>query len=104
MSNGNYLCDGCGACCRTFPIYVMEEDALLEPRIAREALRNTNSVRYPLTLFPLPFHTGCCFLRDDQQCDIYATRPVICRELAAGSEQCQEARMRQGLQRLKPSD
>ena len=79
MSNGNSLSDSCGACCRTVPVYVMEEDALREPRIAREALRNTN-----------------------QQCDIYATRPVICRELAAGSEQCQGARLRQGLQRLKP--
>jgi Fe-S-cluster containining protein len=92
-----YECDGCGACCRTFPIYVMEEDAHREPRILLEALRNTNSSRYPLTLYPLPFQEGCCFLRSDQQCDIYNTRPSICRELAAGSVQCQEARNRSGL-------
>lgn len=103
MTEPRYECDGCGACCRTFPIYVMEEDAIREPRILDEAQRNTNSSRYPLTLFPLPFHEGCCFLRSDQQCDIYLTRPTICRELAAGSEQCHEARRRCGLAALAES-
>lgn len=31
------VCDGCGACCRTFPILVSIGDARREPRIVREA-------------------------------------------------------------------
>ncbi|MBL8822070.1 MAG: YkgJ family cysteine cluster protein [Planctomycetia bacterium] len=99
-----FECDGCGACCRTFPIYVTEADAILEPRIHQEGCRNTNSTRYPITLFPLPFHEACCFLDSEQRCAIYSTRPGICRELAAGSEQCQQARQRQGLPELLPSE
>jgi uncharacterized protein len=97
-----YLCDGCGACCRTFPIFVTEEDASREPRIAEEGCRNTSSARYALTLYPLPFHEACCFLQADQRCDIYGSRPTICRELEAGGVQCQEARRRQGFSPLLP--
>lgn len=100
--NEQYVCDGCGACCRTFPIFVTEEDVEREPRIAEEGQRNTNSKKYSLTLFPLPFHEACCFLDGEQRCTIYETRPGICRELAAGSSQCQEARVRHALPRLKP--
>lgn len=103
MNERLYECDGCGACCQTFPIYVTERDAQREPRIEQEGRRNTNSMRYPLTLFPLPFHEACCFLDNEQRCTIYATRPDICRELLAGSEQCQEARERQGLTMLEPT-
>ncbi len=102
MANqAGYECDGCGACCRTFPIFVTEADALREPRIETEGRRNTNNSRYPLSLFPLPFHEACCFLDDRQQCTIYFTRPEICRELQAGGEQCQEARSRWGLEELR---
>jgi Fe-S-cluster containining protein len=53
-------------------------------------------------LFPLPFLQACCFLDQNQRCEIYATRPQVCREFAAGSEQCQEARRRGGLPPLLP--
>jgi len=99
-NQAGYECDGCGACCQTFPIFVTEDDARREPRIQTEGCRNTNSNRYPLSLFPLPFHDACCFLNDDKQCAIYSTRPEICRELQAGSRQCQEARKRRGLEEL----
>ncbi|HMP16728.1 MAG TPA: YkgJ family cysteine cluster protein [Gemmatales bacterium] len=97
-----YLCDQCGACCRTFPIYVTEADAQREPRIAQEGCRNTNSRKYPLTLFPLPFHEACCFLDSGQLCTIYASRPEVCRELQPGTQQCQEARERSHLPPLLP--
>src|SRR5262249_33577149 len=32
----DYECDGCGACCRTFPIFASSADAAREPRIAAE--------------------------------------------------------------------
>jgi uncharacterized protein len=98
-----YDCDLCGACCRSFPIYVSESDAEREPRIRREgkelaAHLQTDSWRFQL--FPLPFQHACTFLALDDQCTIYPTRPDVCRRFDAGSEQCQEARCRSGLMPL----
>ena len=99
-----YECDGCGACCRTFAIYVSQTDAEREPRIREEGLRLkpwlvTTEREYQL--FPLPFHETCCFLDGDNRCTIYATRPDLCRHFEAGSEQCQEARRARGLTPLE---
>ena len=108
MSGGlvmsEYECDGCGACCRTWRVLVSEEDAQREPRIAQESKLLPEHVRSPgwdYLLFPLPFHEGCCFLRADQRCDIYDTRPRVCRDFAAGSQRCQEARAHAGLDPLQ---
>ena len=101
----DYECDGCGACCRTWRVLVSEEDALREPRIAQESKLLPEHVRSPgwdYLLFPLPFHEGCCFLSADQRCDIYDTRPRVCRDFAAGSQRCQEARKLAGLGELLP--
>jgi Fe-S-cluster containining protein len=101
-----YECDGCGACCRTWRVLVSEEDALREPRIVQEGRSLPEHVRstgWAYVLFPLPFHEGCCFLSADQRCDIYDTRPRVCRDFAAGSERCQEARKHSGLGELQPA-
>jgi Fe-S-cluster containining protein len=95
-----YECDGCGACCRTFPIFASEADSQREPRIATETRRlpdwlATEQWRYQL--FPLPFHETCCFLDGENRCTIYAMRPDVCRRFGAGSDQCQEARRECGL-------
>jgi Fe-S-cluster containining protein len=100
-----YDCDLCGACCRTFPIYVTEADAQREPRIRSEGKKlaahlQTQSWRFQL--FPLPFQNACSFLARDERCTIYQTRPDVCRRFDAGSEQCQEARLRSGLVPLLP--
>ena len=95
-----YECDGCGACCRTFPIYVAETDAEREPRIRDESRRVPlwlATTQWTYQLFLLPFHETCCFLDGENRCTIYATRPDLCRDFEAGSEQCQEARLRCGL-------
>ena len=104
-----FECDLCGACCRTFPIFASQQDAERQPRLAVEGRRlspwlETPNWRYQL--YPLPFHQTCCFLGEDKRCDIYATRPEVCREFAAGSTQCQEARVRIGLPLLqaRPSE
>jgi Fe-S-cluster containining protein len=97
-------CDGCGACCRTFAIYVSQTDAGREPRIRDESLRLRPWLTSPeraYQLFPLPFHETCCFLGSDNRCTIYATRPDLCRHFEAGSDECQEARRRSGLPELK---
>lgn len=108
MSQGSpdYACDGCGACCRTFPIFAAGADADREPRIAREGRtlpEHVASPQWTYQLFPLPFHDGCCFLDGDNRCTIYATRPEVCREFPAGGDQCQEARARVGLPPLAPA-
>ena len=98
-------CDQCGACCRTFPIFASAADAEREPRLAEEARALPDHLAthaWRFQLFPLPFHDACCFLDDRNRCGVYATRPATCGAFAAGSEQCQEARRRQGLAVLDP--
>jgi Fe-S-cluster containining protein len=48
-------------------------------------------------MHPLPFLEQCAFLKEDQLCRIYATRPAVCRRFEAGSDQCKEARERFGI-------
>ena len=95
-----YECDNCGACCKTFPIFASAVDARREPRICREGQQLPEAQKtqdWAYRLFPLPFVETCCFLNTNSRCTIYATRPAVCRQFAAGSAQCQEARTRQGL-------
>ena len=101
----SYECDGCGACCGTFPIFASGTDAQREPRIAAEGKELAPWLQTPewrIQLFPLPFHSACCFLDQESRCDIYDNRPDVCRRFAAGSEQCQEARARRGMPALEP--
>jgi uncharacterized protein len=100
-----YECDGCGACCCTYPIFASSDDAALEPRITGESQKlpaHLETPRWAYRLFPLPFHDRCCFLDLDCRCTVYSTRPQVCREFAAGSEPCQQARARKGLPVLAP--
>jgi Fe-S-cluster containining protein len=95
-----YDCTQCGACCRSFPIFASDADALREPAIRNETrhlAEHLQSVNMAYQLFPLPFQTRCAFLKDDELCRIYETRPSVCRRFEAGSEQCIEARRRQGI-------
>ncbi|HEX3152119.1 MAG TPA: YkgJ family cysteine cluster protein [Gemmataceae bacterium] len=100
-----FECDGCGACCRTYPIFAAQADADREPRIAAEGRLLPDHLASPgwrYQLFPLHFHETCCFLDTDARCTIYSTRPTVCREFRAGGEQCQTARTRCGLPPLPP--
>lgn len=100
MSTEAYDCESCGACCRCFPIFASGADAQREPAICKESLKLkdhlvTKDTAYQL--YPLPFHKQCAFLKEDQLCRIYATRPEVCRRFKAGSPQCIEARARVGV-------
>jgi len=100
MSETIYDCENCGACCRCFPIFASEADAAREPAIRRETRQleahlATEDKAYQM--HPLPFLESCAFLKADQLCRIYSTRPEVCRRFEAGSPQCIEARERVGV-------
>ncbi len=103
----DFECDGCGACCRTFPVFASGTDAEREPRVAYEGKSLAVHLEAPgwkFQLYPLPFHEKCCFLDHQNKCTIYPTRPQVCRDFNAGSSQCQEARARAGLSELLPTN
>ncbi len=102
---GYWECDGCGACCRTFSIFVSERDVRREPRIAIEGRRlplHLADGPWVLRLFPAPFLDSCPFLDGMDRCEIHDSRPEVCRELEAGDAQCQEARRKHHMEDLKP--
>jgi len=100
VASTQYDCENCGACCRCFPIFASAADAQREPAIKRETRKveshlATEDKAYQM--HPLPFLESCAFLKEDQLCRIYATRPAVCRQFEAGSPQCIEARARVGI-------
>jgi uncharacterized protein len=105
MQSSLYDCDECGACCRSFPIFVTDIDVRREPRIAVEAKRlppGHNLAGWSHQLFPLAFHEQCCFLDGMDRCEIYGSRPQVCRDFEAGDSLCQDARRQHGIPPLEP--
>ena len=93
-------CDGCGACCRTFPIFASRDDAAREGRIVDESRPlpvHLETPSWAFQLYPLPFHEACAFLDGSCRCTIYPTRPDVCRSFPAGGDQCAQARALSGL-------
>jgi Fe-S-cluster containining protein len=102
-----YACDGCGACCGAFHIFASKTDADREPRILARSKPLPLSLAQPgwsRQLFPLPFLRACGFLDEAKRCTIYATRPDVCRDFAAGAPQCQLARDGAGLPPLAATE
>ena len=100
MTDNDFECDCCGACCRTYPILVSIGDALREPRIVSEALELPvwqKHSEWEYKLHPLPFIDSCPFLESNNMCAVYSTRPDPCRRFSAGTPECAEARQRIGL-------
>ena len=110
----NYECDKCGACCRgNLLVEVYDLDVWREPRLAdshislwtrdmaRQALMDELEQEGKcLIIAAAPY--ACAFLREDNTCDIYPTRPNVCVGMRPGEEQCQEARTTDGLPELRP--
>jgi len=90
-------CNGCGACCRKYPLFASRADAEREPRIKREAFElppAAQSERYAYELHCLPDIERCIFLGEDNRCTIYETRPDVCRRFVPSAEACGMARAR----------
>ena len=110
----NYDCDKCGACCRgNLLVEVYDLDVWREPKLAdshislwtrdmaRQTLMDELEQEGKCLIIAGGVH-ACGFLREDNTCDIYPTRPNVCVAMQAGDDQCQESRRAEGLPDLKP--
>ena len=94
-------CGSCGACCReAFDVVAVEPDDPMGPHpdLVREHLDGWRSMRRVPGLLA---KDQCAALegnadREPWRCTIYGDRPVTCRELETGSEDCLLARRRLG--------
>lgn len=95
-------CTDCGACCRCYPIFASEADAEREPLLKERCVRVDDFLgkgEVAFRMYPLANTEGCAFLKSNQLCSIYDSRPDVCRRFKAGSEQCRRARDRAGVGR-----
>ena len=105
-------CDQCGACCNGHLIVeAYDLDVLREPHLAAADIgERTRGMTYETLMADLEQEGRCLviaageeckFLRGDNTCAIYPTRPNVCVALEPGSDQCQEAREAEGLPTLE---
>jgi Fe-S-cluster containining protein len=108
-----FTCDQCGACCRgTLIVEADDLDYLREPKLAQADPYYTSlKPQEVLDKLTAEFGTAliiacgqdrpCPFLSADATCSIYPTRPNACVGMQAGDEQCQQARLELGLEKLQ---
>ena len=99
-------CLECGACCASFRVDFAADELdghggpvpaglAVEVTASTCRMRGTDHARPRCAAL-----TGTVGVR--AACGIYEWRPGPCRELEAGSDACNRARMRHGLQRIEP--
>ena len=105
-------CDQCGACCKG-PLLVeaYDLDLLREPQLATAEIGDwTREMAYRDLMAELEQEGKCLiiaggqeckFLRGDNTCAIYPTRPNACVAMQAGDKQCLEARETEGIPPLE---
>ena len=106
-----YDCDKCGACCKgTLIVEADDLDVLREPRIIEADPSHAGKspelvvleIQNDMKAVYLACGYPCSFLKGDNSCSIYPTRPNVCVGMQAGDEQCQAARALEGLLPLLP--
>ncbi len=101
-------CDNCGACCRRLIVEVYDLDVMREPHLAAADIAGaTRGLTYSALMAELEQDGHCLviagggeeckFLRGDNTCAIYPTRPNVCVAMQAGDEQCEAARIEEDL-------
>ena len=102
-------CQRCASCCKGHLIVeVYDLDVLREQHLATADIsERTRGMSYEALMADLEQYGKCLviaggqdeckFLRRDNACAIYPTRPNVCVAMEAGSEQCQQARHNEGL-------
>jgi len=104
-------CEQCGACCKGhLLVEAYDLDVLREPHLAvADISGHTRGMSYETLMAELEQEGRCLiigggkeckFLRGDNTCAIYPTRPNVCVAMQPGDEQCQEAREAEGLEPL----
>ncbi len=101
-----YECDCCGACCRDRGFVECDgQDTVREPKLltaqAGKPLSQSELNAHPDKVIILLLNP-CSFLGGDNRCEIYSTRPHDCRTYEPGHDDCQHARLGEGLPRLEP--
>jgi len=105
-------CDKCGACCRGHLIVeAYDLDVLREPHLAAADIGEwTREMTYETLMADLEQDGKCLviaggeeckFLRGNNMCAIYPTRPNVCVALQPGSDQCNQARKAERLAPLE---
>ena len=105
-------CEQCGSCCKGHLIVeAYELDVLREPHLAAADIsERTRGMTYDALMAELEQEGRCLviaakdeckFIRGNNTCAIYATRPNVCVAMEPGSEQCQQARQAEGLPPLE---
>ena len=105
-------CEQCGSCCKGHLIVeAYELDVLREQHLATaDITEHTRDMTYEALMADLEDDGRCLviagteeckFIRGDNTCAIYPTRPNVCVAMEAGSEQCQQARQNEGLPPLQ---
>ena len=106
-----YECEKCGACCKGHLIVeAYHLDILREPHLAAaDVSERTREMTYETLMADLEQDGSCLviaageeckFVRGNNTCAIYPTRPNVCVALEPGSEQCEEAREEGGFRAL----
>ena len=74
-------CLRCGACCRVYPIGVSREDIERQKRLADYVIENHLVSDDKFVIVPESHGKKCPFLKANMKCEIYSTRPDVCRKL-----------------------
>ncbi len=97
-------CQKCGACCRGLIIQIGELDLIREPRLrpVAELCDGNGRIKFEDDmekeyLLACGEKMPCPFLKDDNTCEIYPTRPNVCVAMEVGGEQCKRVRKQKGL-------
>jgi len=108
-------CEQCAACCKGHLIVeAYDLDVLREPHLAAADIGDwTREMSYQTLMAELEQHGKCLviaagqeckFLRGNNTCAVYPTRPNVCVAMKPGSEECQQTRRAERLPPLQSMD
>ena len=85
----NISCSNCAACCCQLEVLLLTDTGVPERFISTDEWGGETMLR---------LDDGWCAAldRDTMRCTIYEVRPLVCREFATGSPECQDERQGMG--------
>jgi Fe-S-cluster containining protein len=102
-------CQRCGACCHGLDVLLSDAEAEQfesDPKLLALTVLRPWGAGPPLRFMKRHKETDRCValggVLGECACGIYARRPGLCRDFAAGSEDCQAARRERGFEDQNP--